>query len=148
MKLIKNKLKMIVQLKIQIQRLFYKVFLIKDKVNVSYSFYGPLILSKLDIQLTESDSDLITFAYVILTLSLIAFFCFINIIGYMIVYIIIQKSDLEAKIQVKYPRLGRYITYYKNSNLIFASIDVLTCLICLLMILGICLLILYKKIYV
>jgi hypothetical protein len=42
----------------------------------------------------------------------------------MIVYIIIQRGNLEEKITVKYPRLSRYITYYKNSNLIYTGIEI------------------------
>jgi hypothetical protein len=115
---------MILIIKIQIQTLLHKLSPVKEKASVSYSFTVPLILSKLDIQLSDSDSDLIHFSYSILLLSLVALFCFINIIGYMIVYIIIQRSDLEVKIQEKYPRLSRYIMYYKNSNIIFAGLEV------------------------
>jgi hypothetical protein len=78
----------IVQIKIQIQRLLHKLFIIKDKSSVSYSLTVSLIISKLDIQLSESDSDLIHFSYSILLLILVVLFCFINIIGYMVVYII------------------------------------------------------------
>jgi len=136
------------QIKIQLQKLLHKLYQVKDKASFTYSFSFPLILSKLDIQLDDTDSTLIHYSYAIFVLSMIGLLCFINIIGYMIVYIIIQKGDYEAKIKEKYPRLSKYITYYKNSNLVYAGIEVLTCLVCLLIIVSSSFLMLYNKIFV
>jgi hypothetical protein len=142
------KIRKMIKLKIQIQKLVHKFYQVKDKVVYSYSFTLPLILSKLDIQISDTDTTLIKFSYGVFLLSLIGLLCFINIIGYMIVYVIIHRGDLEVKIQAKYPRLSKYITYYKNSNLIFAGLEVLFCLICLLMLVSGSLLMLYNKIFV
>jgi hypothetical protein len=136
----------ILKIQVQIQTLLHKLFKIKNKVSVSYLFTLPLILSKLDIQIDDTDSNLIQYNYAIFVLSLIALLSFIDIIGYMIVYVIIQRSNLEEKIKVKYLRLSKYITYYKNSNLIFVGIKVLTCLVCLLILVSSSLLMLYNKI--
>jgi hypothetical protein len=61
-------------LKIQIQKLIHKLSQKKYKTTVSYSFTVPLILSKLDIQINDSDSTLIQYSYGIFVLSLIGFF--------------------------------------------------------------------------
>lgn len=136
---------MIRQIKIQIQKLNHKLYQLKDKATVSYSITLPLILSKLNIQIDDSDSFLTHYTYGMFLISLVGLLCFINIIGYMIVFIVIQKSELEEKIKDKYPRLSKYITYYKNSNIIFASLDALTCLVCLVLLLSFSLLIIYSK---
>ena len=62
-------------------------------------------------------------------LSTIAFFCFINVIGYILAYYLIQQLEYETK----YPKLSKYINRYKNFSLIYFSVDVLLCLVCLLM---------------
>jgi hypothetical protein len=72
---------------------------IKSRVNVSYSFNLAFILSKLDIDISDADSTLTHVSYGVLLLSLIALLCFINIIGYMIVYVILQKGNYEEKLK-------------------------------------------------
>jgi hypothetical protein len=102
---------------------------IKNKIHLSYSysFSFPLILSNLDIIVTDSDSFITQIFYGVFLLSIIALICFINIIGYLVVYIIIERGNYENK----YPRLSKIINYYKKISLIYLSIEVLLCLICL-----------------
>ena len=97
--------------------------------NLTSSFMFPLILSKLDINVTDNHSSLTQISYGVFLLSLIALFCLINIIGYMIVNIIINKVDYEKR----YPRLSKIINYYRKMSLIYVGIDIILCLICLLL---------------
>lgn len=66
--------------------------------------------------LHDSDPIITQFAYGVLLISLVAFFCFTNIVGYLIVIYLIQKSDYETK----YPKFARLINYYKNINLVLS----------------------------
>ena len=99
----------------------------------------PLILSKLDITVTDNHSSLTQMSYGVFLISLVALFCLINIIGYMIVNIIINKVDYEKR----YPRLSKIINYYKKMSLIYISIDIILCLICLLLLVFFSLSIIY-----
>src|SRR5258708_1730629 len=83
----------------------------------------------LGISVDDSDPTITQFAYGILLISLVAFFCYINIAGYVIVIYLIQKSDYETK----YPKFARLINYYKKVNLVFLSIEILLCFICLIL---------------
>ena len=107
--------------------------------NLTSSFMFPLILSKLDINVTDNHSSLTQISYGVFLLSLIALFCLINIIGYMIVNIIINKVDYEKR----YPRLSKIINYYRKMSLIYISIDIILCLICLLLLVFLSLSIVY-----
>ena len=75
-------------------------------------------------------------------MSLIALVCFVNIIGYIIVYIFLDQNNYETK----YPKLIRYINYYKKSSLVYIGIEVLFCLTCLLLLVIFSLLIVYSGI--
>ena len=109
---------------------------------ISYSFSLPLILSKLDINVTDLDSKFTHLSYGIFTLSLIGLLCFINIIGYMAVYIFLQEKDYETK----YPRLKKIINYYKKSSLVYIGIEILLCLTSLILLVFFSLLFVYTGI--
>jgi hypothetical protein len=115
---------------------------IKNKLNLNYSFSLPIILSNLNIEVNNLDSTLSQFSYGVLCLSLIALLCFINIIGYMVSYILIQKSNFE----VKYPKLSKFINSYKQTTLLFLTFEVLMCLTCLLLLVFFSLLFVYSGI--
>ena len=112
------------------------------KNNLKYSFVFPMILSNLNINVTDHDTSLAHFSYGVFILSLIALLCFINIIGYIIGYYIIQNGKYE----IKYPKLSRFITFYKQSTTIFIVIETLMCLICLLLLVIFSLLYVYSSI--
>ena len=101
------------------------------KQQNNYSFYLPLILSNLDINVSNTDSSIIQLSYAVFLLSLIALYSLINIIGYMTTYILIQIGNYEEK----YPRLKKIINYYKKGSLVFIIIDVIFCFTCLLILL-------------
>ena len=72
MKIIKyHKIKLTVNM--QKQEKVNKFHLIKDLRTCSYSFTLPLILSSLNIIISDNDSDLKAFSYLILLLSLVIF---------------------------------------------------------------------------
>lgn len=110
------------------------------KNNIKYLFSFPFIFYNLDINVNDSDPIITQFAYGVLLISLVAFFCFTNIAGYVIVIYLIQKSDYETK----YPKFARLINYYKKVNLVFLSIEILLCFICLILLILFSLLFIVK----
>lgn len=108
--------------------------------NIKYLFSFPFVFYNLDINVSDSDPIITQFAYGVLLISLVAFFCFTNIVGYVIVIYLIQKSDYETK----YPKFTRLINYYKNINLVFLSIEILLCFICLILLIFFSLLFIVK----
>ena len=111
-----------------IKKMKLKMKLLLNKNELKHSFLFTAILSKLDINLSDNASTFVNYSYGVFMLSLIALLCFINVLFYLFVYIIIQQKDYETK----YPRLKRIINYYKNINLLVAIIESVLCLICLL----------------
>lgn len=107
---------------------------------MKHSFLLTWILTNLDIDVSNSDSDITQLAYGVFLLSLIAILCFLNILGYFMAYYIIQKSNYENK----YPKLTKIINYFKKVNLVFLAIEVLICLFCLATLALFSLLILFK----
>ena len=99
----------------------------KQQNNYQYSFILPFILSHIP-EISENSRSIIQINYGILLISILALYCFLNIIFYLITYILIDKGGYENK----YPKLKRIINYYKNINLIFIIIDIIICFICLL----------------
>jgi hypothetical protein len=99
------------------------------KNNLKHSLFFAAILSKLDININDNASTFLNYSYDVFLLSFIALLCFINVLIYLFVYIIIQKKDYESR----YPRLKKYVNYYKNINLLVAIIESVLCFISLLM---------------
>jgi len=96
--------------------------------DIRHAFVFTTILSNLDINVKDNASTLVGYSYGVFLLSLIALLCFINILAYLFVYIIIQTKDYENK----YPKFNRIINYYKNTNLFVAIIESILCFICLI----------------
>jgi hypothetical protein len=96
---------------------------------MKHLFSFPFIFYNLDINVDDSDPIITQFAYGMFLISLVAFFCFINIAGYVIVIFLIQKGNYEEK----YPKFSRIINYYKKVNLVFLVIEVILCFICLIL---------------
>lgn len=110
------------------------------KKNTRHSFFLTWILTNLDINVNSSDSDITQLAYGVFLLSLIAILCFLNIMGYLLAFYLIQKSDYE----IKYPKLAGFVNYYKKVNFIFLIIEVLLCLFCLTILVLFSFLIIFK----
>ena len=112
--------------------------MVNNKTKYLFSF--PFVLANLNINVDDSDPTITQFAYGMLLISLVAFFCYINIAGYIIIIYLIQKSEYE----IKYPRFARFINYYKKVNLVFLSIEILLCFICLTLLIFFSLLFIVK----
>jgi hypothetical protein len=111
-------------------------------IDFRYSYMFPLIMSRLDINQIMDSNSLTQVFFAIFVLSLIALLCFLNIVFNMLVYYIIQKGNYEEK----YPRLKPFINFYKNTNIIYMSIEIFICLICLLALVVFSLLYVYSGI--
>ena len=98
----------------------------------------PIILS--NIKLNENVSSVTEVSYAVFVLSLIALLCFINIIFYILSYILLTKGNYENK----YPKLKFIINYYKNTSLVYITIEILFCFICLLILVVFSLLLILK----
>jgi len=97
-----------------------------------YSFNIGWLLSVLDLNIdtaAEGSSQILKFNYGVFLISTVALFCLINIIGFILGNYLLQKVDYESK----YPRLSKFIDRYKKLSLIYISLDILICLVCLLM---------------
>lgn len=95
--------------------------------NIKHSFLFGWIINNLDINVSNSDPDITQLVYGVFLLSLIAFLCFINILGYLIAYYLLQRGNYGEK----YPKLAGLINYYKKINSVFLVIEVMLCLISL-----------------
>ena len=113
----------------------------KIKRTQSFSFVA-FILSQFNLNVDETASNLTQFSYGIFLLSLVALICFINVLGFMITYILIQKGNYEQK----YPKLSKFINYYKKSTLIYVSIEAFLCLVCLILLVSYSFLLVYSGI--
>lgn len=75
--------------------------------NLKHSFLFSWILTNLDINVSDSATDITQLAYRVFLLSLIAILCFLNILGYLLAYYLVQKGNYEEK----YPKLAGLINY-------------------------------------
>lgn len=116
-------------LKVMIIRQMIIRLLNKTEINYSQSFSLPFILSYLDINIPENASTLTNYSFSVFLLSLIALLCFLNVLGFLVAYILIQKGDYENK----YPKFKTIINYFKKTTIFYVIIEGLICLICLLM---------------
>ena len=138
----KDKKKKIKKLKIT-KQVMNHLMKIKNKVNsLKHVFIFPWIISNLDIQISDSDSSFMHFAYSVFFLSLVSFFCLVNIVGYSITYYLIQKGNYENK----YPRISKFINRYKKGTILLYIIEVVLCFICLSILIIFSFLILYSNI--
>jgi len=128
------------------QRIKYIVELIQQislgsKINSRNMFVFPFILSKLEIDVSDSSNVISQYSYGVFLLSLIALLSLINILGYMISYIIIQEH--KEKYELKYPRLKKIIQFYKKSSMVYVSIEIILCLLCLILLISLSLMGIY-----
>jgi len=98
--------------------------------NITHSFALIAILSYLDINIDETREPIIRYAFSIFTLSLVAFLCFVNVVGYLTTIYLLGKYNVEEK----FPRFKRIIKYYQRSTLLFIFIEGILCTFCLLFI--------------
>ena len=96
----------------------------------------------MNLNVSEDDSTLTQLSFGVFILSLVALLCLINIVAYMIGYYLVNNGQYE----VKYPKLSKFITFYKKSTVFFLVIEILMCIICLLILLVFSLLYVYAGI--
>jgi hypothetical protein len=75
----------------------------------------------------------------IFLITLIAFWCNINIIGSLIVLHIVHNTKWENK----YPKIKWLINYFKTVNTIYLTMDVIALLVLYISVLGVCIRLLY-----
>lgn len=114
-------------------------FKLNTNIKISQSFFFSFICSHLNMNVDETASNLIQVYYGVFLLSLVALICFLNVLGFLISYILIQKGNYE----IKYPKLKKIINYYKKSTLVYVSIEAFLCLICLSLLVGFSFLLVY-----
>ena len=125
----------------KVLKLLVNNFILQRYVNWKQSFIFSFILSNLDIEVSETSTKLVQLSYGVFLLSLISLLSIINIIGYIISYILIQEN--KDKIVLKYPRINKIINYYKKSSLLFLSIEIVICLLCLILLCSFSLIYIY-----
>jgi len=67
------------------------------------------------------------------TLSLVAFLCFVNVVGYLTTIYLLGKYNVEEKFCLL-EKFKRIIKYYQRSTLLFIFIEGILCTFCLLFI--------------
>lgn len=102
----------------------------------------PLILGTLDITIDDNTSAITNIFYAILVLTIIAMLCFINVLGYFFVYLLVNKYKYEEK----YPKFKKIINYFNKGTIISIILEALICFLCLLFIILISLKIVYSGI--
>ena len=103
---------------------------------------ATIILSSLNLNISDNDSTLTQLSFAVFILSLVALLCLINIVAYIVGYYLVNNNKYE----VKYPKLSRFITFYKKSTLFFLGLEILLCAICLLILVVFSLLYVYAGI--
>lgn len=98
--------------------------------NVNHSFLLPFILSKLDVQVSDVESQLLDYLNGVFVLSLISFICLLNILFYIFANLYIKNSKYNDA--DKYPLLSKFCRRYSKVTLLYISIEAFTCIFCLL----------------
>jgi hypothetical protein len=127
-----KKIKKKMKINLMIIKILQIQMMIKRKIrknNYSQSFSLAFILSYLDINIPENASTLTKYSFSVFLLSLIAILCFMNVLGFLITYILIQKGNYENT----YPKFKKIINYFKKSTIFYVIIEALICFTCLLM---------------
>jgi hypothetical protein len=110
--------------------------------NEKYCSILPLLFNFIGKEISAEAEPIIQYSFNMFILSIIAFTCFINLIGYFTSIYLINKyrSNLESQ----YPKLKKWIDYYEKSNIYFIISEIILCTISLislilinLMVLGI-----------
>jgi hypothetical protein len=93
-----------------------KLFL---KQHFKSAFLLPFILNSLGKDITKDTEPIVTYAFSMISLNLVVLFCFVNVFGYIFSLYLISKYDIE----IKFPKLKKYIYYYQKSTLFFIILE-------------------------
>ena len=99
--------------------------------SIKYCYIIPFIFNKIGKDIPIEAEPVITLSFNMFILSLIILFCFINIIGYFTSIYLINKYNVE----MKYPKLSKYIRYFEKSQVYLVVIEIIICFLCLMVIL-------------
>jgi hypothetical protein len=99
------------------------------KTTQSFSLFS-FVMSQLNINIDETASSLTRVSYGVFLLSLVGLLCFINVLGFMITYVLIQKGNYEII------KLSKIINYYQKGTLLYVAMEALLCLLILLVFLS------------
>ena len=95
----------------------------------------------ISVEVNNDSSPLLIMSIIVLFMSVLCLLCFINVFGYTLTYVFIQKG---LKYENKFPTfLKKIINYYKNATLLFIVLEGILCLVCLILLVYFSLLILY-----
>lgn len=100
---------------------------VDDKINNnSYknSYILGWILTNVNVEITDSSSQLLQFSYGVFLGSIITLFCVLNLAGYIITNYLLEKVEFEKK----YPRIGKYFKKFQKISLFYIIIDIFICL--------------------
>ena len=120
-----------------INRFSYLKYLLYNNLNYNKSFFLPIILNYLNIEIPDDALPIINFSFGIFLLAIIALLCFLNVVGYLSAIILLNKY--KDNIEIKYPRLKKFLLYFENTSLVYVLIDGILCIIFLLSIIFSCL---------
>lgn len=90
-----------------------------------------IILKYLNISIPPESEFLVVFSFNIFILLLILLFSFLNILGYFISIILLNKYEIV----LKYPKLKRIIQMYEKTSMIFLVFEIILVLIIILFLL-------------
>lgn len=100
------------------------------RAKYKYNYIIPFIFSSLGSNIPKDAEPIVTFSFNILILSLIVFFCLINITGYFISIYLVNKYNVEKR----FPKYSKLIRYYENSRIFFVIIEIIICYLFLIII--------------
>lgn len=100
----------------------------QQNIKQRNSIILPFILNILDINIPEGSEGLTNYAFGVMTLSLVALLCFMNVLGYFFSFYILDKYNIETR----FPKLNKIKTYYQNTTILFIIFESLFCILILL----------------
>ena len=106
-----------------------KKWQLENSNNNIMQFYSfTFLFSLFDLPDVENASTLTRYSFGIFVLSLIVLSCYINIVGALITNSLIKTKNYEEK----YARFKRIINYFNKTNLAYAIVEGIICLLALL----------------
>lgn len=108
-----------------------------------WNFINFITNFNLDLLIPESLEGFKLFLFSIGGLSLINLWCFIDIIGFLISLYVIKYIKIESK----YPKLQKMVTYFANSNYVFIGLQIAYIIVIHLFILIVCISIYFSSFY-
>ena len=94
---------------------------LKNNYTSSSSYILAWILANVNVEITESSSQLLQFSYYVFLASILTLFCVLNLIGYILSNYILDKVNYDKN----FPTLAKFINKYKKLSLFYLSIDIL-----------------------